>query len=158
MAATKSRSLIKSQISKILFDSDEIYNILTEKVKNGTFKQQFAEYDKHVKSHLFVDDTLTDKGSYIFFDVALPQIRPRITTCKIYVFVICHRDILDGFRLDGYFGNRADILTELVEETLLDAGNVHSYGIGQLNLEAVDIYNTANYYGAQLIFDVPNFT
>ena len=74
------------------------------------------------------------------------------------MYLICNRDILEDFAKEGYIGDRIDILAELVEETLInDEDIVKSFGIGNLRLSNVDIYNSTRMYGCILNFDVPDF-
>ena len=74
------------------------------------------------------------------------------------VYAICHRDILDDYVLEGYHGNRADILSQLIEEVLINNEEVNKeFGIGPLNLSSVYIYNSRQMYGTQMTFEVPNF-
>ena len=73
------------------------------------------------------------------------------------MYLICHRDLLDDFKLDDYFGNRTDILAQVVEECLLNSKNSNQFGIGDLLLSSVDIYNSSDYCGVQMIFDAECF-
>lgn len=76
---------------------------------------------------------------------------------KIVMYVICHRAILDDYtQREGYYGNRADVLSQAVEEALITDG-AKEYGIGELQLESVDLFNGKDYYGTQMIFNVPTF-
>ena len=130
-------------------------NIETDKMDNSEIRVNFK---KHVKSHLFIDDTIQETSSFIFYDIILPFIKPNIKTCKILLYAICHRDILDNYYKDGYFGNRADILTQMIENVLInDKKIVNEFGIGELSLDSVDIYNSNRFYGYIMTFSVPNF-
>ena len=73
------------------------------------------------------------------------------------IYAICHRDILEDYVKEGYYGNRADILSEMIEETLLDDSIVKKFGIGDLSLDNVDIYNSVTFYGCIMSFSVRNF-
>ena len=66
-------------------------------------------------------------------------------------------DILDNYTKEGYFGNRTDILAQMIEDVLLDDGLIKSFGIGDLDLDNVDIYNSITFYGRILTFNVKNF-
>lgn len=156
MKSTKKRGEFKQVIKSILFLSEDIKKVLFdgECLTPAQVKQKFGQC---VKSHLFIDDTLSDKGTYIFFDVVVPEIAKQTMECKIIMYVVCHRDILDDFSLDGYYGNRTDILSQAVENELLNTENVKNFGIGDLLLDSVDIYNSTNYYGVQMIFSTDCF-
>ena len=74
------------------------------------------------------------------------------------MYVICHRDILDNFSVEGFYGNRADIMSEMVEDTIVGDSSVsNQFGIGELDLTRIEIYNSKRFYGRILTFGVPNF-
>ena len=114
-------------------------------------------FKDHVKSHLFVDDTISGKDTYIFFDVIMPDLRSQTKEIQIIVYGICHRELLENYSKEGYFGNRADILSEMIEETLLDESIIKQFGIGDLKLNNVQMYNSDSYYGCVMVFSVCNF-
>lgn len=88
----------------------------------------------------------------------MPYIHSNTKDCQVVLYAICHRDILDDYEKEGYFGNRADILSQMIEDCLLNDKEVaNSFGIGQLSLDSVDIYNTQRFYGCIMTFSVPNF-
>ena len=74
------------------------------------------------------------------------------------MYVIVHRDILDDYYKEGYDGDRADALSQMIENTLInDEETSNSFGIGKLNLDSVNIYNATRFYGCIMNFSVPNF-
>lgn len=154
---TKERGLFKQKINSILFSSENVRKMLFDDIESLSMKEKKAMFLEKVKSHLFIDNTLTDTGTYIFYDVTVPNIRPQLKECAIVMYLICSRDILDNFELDGYYGNRADVLSQIVEETLLNEDNAKQFGIGDLRLMSVDIYNSKNYYGVQMVFNTGCF-
>ena len=150
----KDRGRFKSNVKKCLYKNENLRQFLFDGENTNITPHLFSE---RVKSHLFLDDILTDKKSYIFFDVICPQFTAQIKEIKIVMYVICHRDILDDYtQKDGYYGNRADVLSQAVEEALI-TDSAKEFGIGDLQLEGVDLYNGKDYYGTQLIFNVPTF-
>lgn len=150
----KDRGKFKSNIKKCLYKNENIRQFLFDGEDIAITPKTFSE---RVKSHLFVDNTLTEKQSYIFFDVICPEFSTQIMTVKILMYIICHRDILDDYtQKEGYYGNRADAISQCVEEALITE-NAKEFGIGDLKLEGVDIYNGQNYYGTSLVFNVPAF-
>lgn len=150
----KDRGQFKSNIKKCLYKNENLRQFLFDGENINVTPHLFSE---RVKSHLFLDDILTDKKSYIFFDVICPQFTAQIKEIKIVMYVICHRDILDDYtKKDGYYGNRADVLSQAVEKALI-TDSAKEFGIGDLQLEGVDLYNGKDYYGTQLIFNVPTF-
>lgn len=150
----KDRGQFKSNIKKCLYKNENLCAVLFDGEDIKITPRIFAE---RVKSHLFIDDTLTEKKSYIFYDVVCSEISTRIKEMKIILYVVCHRDILDEYtQREGFYGNRADVLSQAVEEALITE-NAKEFGIGNLQLESVDIYNDKEYYGTQMIFNVPTF-
>ena len=154
---TKELGLYKTRISNALLKSDDIKELMFGDTSNLSQKDFLLEFKDHVNSHLFIDDTIKDTSTYIFFDVSLPKLRPQVKTIQVYIWAICHRDILENYTKDGYFGNRADILSEMIEETLLDNSIVKKFGIGDLELDNVDIYNSTTFYGCIMSFSIHNF-
>ena len=74
------------------------------------------------------------------------------------MYLICSRDILENYTKEGYYGNRIDILSQMVENTLINDKDVsQSFGIGKLTLDSVDVYNATRFYGCVLTFNVPTF-
>lgn len=147
----KDRGQFKSNIKKCLYKNENLRQLLFDDENINVTPLLFSE---RVKSHLFLDDILTEKKSYIFFDVVCPQFSAQIKDMKIVMYVICHRDILDEYpQREGYYGNRADALSQAVEKALI-TDSAKEFGIGDLQLESVDLYNGKEYYGTQLIFDV----
>ena len=59
---------------------------------------------------------------------------------------------------EGYYGNRADILSQMIENCLIcDEDVAREFGIGNLKLDSVEIFNGRTLYGCQMTFSVPNF-
>jgi hypothetical protein len=157
---TKERGQYKQKINAALYKSESIKSLLFDGIDTtGMSASELRElFKKHVKSHLFIDDTIKETDSYIFYDVRMLYMRENIKDIHIVIYAICHRDILDNYTKDGYFGNRADILSEMIEDCLLnDEDVVNSFGIGKLFLDSVDIYNSTRFYGCIMTFNVPDF-
>ena len=161
MAKTKTtaeRGKFKQGIHKALYKSEGIRELLlgdTSGMSSAAIQDAFRE---HVKSHLFIDDTITEAETFIFYDVQMPELHPNIKTCEVLMYLICHRSILENYYKDGYYGDRIDILGQMVEDALInDTKTVHSFGIGELTLDSIGIYNSSRFYGCVLHFSVPNF-
>lgn len=147
----------KIRILNALLKSDNIKDLILGDTSDLKPKEIINEFKEHVNSHLFIDDTIKDTSTYVFFDVILPRMRPQVKNVQVLMYAICHRDILENYSKEEYYGNRADILAEMIEETLLDESIVKEFGIGDLELDNVDIYNTTTFYGRILAFSVNNF-
>lgn len=156
-STTKERGIYKTRISNALLQSNNIKEIILGDTRELTPKELLSKFQKHVNSHLFIDETIKDTTTYIFFDVIMPELRPQTKTIQVLIYAICHRDILEDYVKEGYYGNRADILSEMIEETLLDDSIVKKFGIGDLSLDNVDIYNSVTFYGCIMSFSVRNF-
>lgn len=154
---TKERGIYKTRISNALLKSDNIKDIILGDTSDLKPREILSEFKNHVNSHLFIDDTIKDTSTYIFFDVIMPKMRPQTKNIKIIMYAICHRDILENYSKEGYYGNRSDILSEMIEEILLDDNIVKEFGIGDLELDNVDIYNSKTFYGCIMSFNVNNF-
>lgn len=141
-----------------MYKSQNIRELLLGNTNDKSAKEIQQEFKNHVKSHLFIDDTIEETDSFIFYDVVFPSLKPQIKDCKVVMYLICHRDILDDYYKDGYFGNRADVLSQMVEDTLInDKKTVNGFGIGELSLDSIDIYNSTRFYGCIMTFSVPTF-
>ena len=148
----------KQEIHTALYKSDDIKKLILGNTSDMSQKDIKEFFREHVKSHLFIDDTITESTSYIFYDIRIPKIHSNTKRCEVILYAICHRDILDDYILDGYCGNRADILSQMVEDCLINNKNTSSnFGIGELSLDSVDIYNSTRFYGRIMMFNVPNF-
>ena len=153
----------KIRIGNAIMNSDEIMGLLTGKdVSTMSKKERTAEFKKYVTSHLFINDSslgsvLESVDSRIFYDIRFLSLRPQIKDCSIILYALCHRDILDTYEGDEYIGNRSDVLAQMIEKTLLDENIVKEFGIGDLSLDNVDIYNTTTMYGHIMTFSVPDF-
>ena len=108
----------KSKIHAALYKSDDIKELLLGDVSGKSTTEMRKLFKEHVKSHLFVDEVITETDSFIFYDVTLPSFEETTKTCQIQLYAVCHRDILDNYSKEGFYGNRADILTEMIEKVL----------------------------------------
>ena len=156
---TAERGKFKQEIHAALYNCDELRNLIVGDTTGMTKSEIRKAFKDRVKSHLFIDDTITATESFIFYDVILPVLRSNTKDCRVVMYAICHRDILDGDEyVDGYYGNRADVLSQMIEDCLInDEETANSFGIGKLSLDSVDIFNDKRFYGVIMTFSVPNF-
>lgn len=155
---TRERGQFKLEIQSALYKNENIRELLLGDTSGMKKAEILAAFKNHVKSHLFIDDTITETDTFIFYDVIFPSLKENMKNCKVVMYLICHRDILETYHKDGYVGDRIDILCEMVEDTLLnDNETVNSFGIGELQLESISIYNATRFYGCIMNFSVPNF-
>lgn len=153
----KERGEYKTKIANALFKSDNIKDIILGDTSNMKSSEIVFKLKEHINSHLFIDDTIKETGTYIFYDVIIPEFHSQTKNMKIIMYVICHRDILETYAKENYFGNRTDILSQMIEETLLDDSIVKEFGIGDLSFDGIDIYNANSFYGCILNIGVPTF-
>lgn len=152
------RGLFKEKVQTALYKNDDIKELLLGDLTGKSQSEIRDEFKDHVKSHLFIDDTIEETGSFIYYDIALPFVHPNIKTCQLTMYIIVHRAILEDGYKEGYHGNRADILAEMVQDTLINDDKVcRDFGIGPMEIYAVYPYNSRRFYGVQIIFEVPNF-
>ena len=155
---TSERGKYKTKIHNALYHSDGIKEILLGDVSDKSASEIRKLFKQHVQSHLFIDEVIKETHSYIFYDVATTYMRENIKQCSIMMYVVCHRDILDTYSKEGYYGNRADILTQMVEDCLInDEKVVRDFGIGDLKLDSIEPFNGRYLYGYLMSFSVPNF-
>lgn len=156
--ATEERGKYKEYITKALFQDEDIKRLLLGDISNLSANDIRLKFKDHVKSHLFIDDTIEETESFIFYDVSMPSLRANTKSCTIVMFAICHRDILDDYSNQNYPGNRADALSQMIENCLLNDSEVaNKFGIGELFLDSVNIYNSNHFYGCIMEFEVHNF-
>mgnify|MGYP000187812049 CR=1 FL=1 len=158
LKTTAERGRFKQEIHAALYKSKDIKELLLGNIFTLNASKIKEGFREHVKSHLFIDDTITETSSFIYYDIRMPRLEPNIKYCQVILYAICHRDILDNYEKEGYYGNRADILSQMVENCLINDKEIkNSFGIGELSLDSVDIYNATRFYGCVMTFNVPNF-
>lgn len=154
---SKELGLFKETIHSVLYKSNDVREMIVGDLSMSP-SQQIKKFKEHVKSHLFIDDTIEVAETFIFYDVIFPSIHENIKTCRVLMYVISHRDIIDNYTKEGFHGNRSDILAQMIENAIINDPDVQlSFGIGRLNLISNDIYNSQRFYGRILTFEVPNF-
>ena len=142
---TAERGIFKENIHAALYKSADIKELLLGDLTGK-------------KTSQIMKDTIEATESFIYYDVIMPSLRTNTKTCQVTLYAICHRDILDDYSKEGYHGNRADILSQMIEDVLINNEEVNKeFGIGPMNLVSVYPYNSRQMYGTQMTFEVPNF-
>lgn len=158
LKTTAERGKFKKEIHTALYKNENLRELILGDTSNMSAKELRTAFKDHVKSHLFIDDTIEETTTYIFYDVIFPYIHSNTKSCQVIMYAICHRDILENYSKEGYYGDRSDILAQMIEDTLINDDAVsNSFGIGRLNLDSIEIYNANKFYGCILRFDVPAF-
>lgn len=152
------RGRFKSEITTALYKNADIREMLLGDTAGMSNQEIRTNFKKYVKSHLFIDDTITEQKTFIFYDVSIPSMYTQIKNCTITMYCICSREILEDYAKEGYYGDRIDILAQMVVDTLVnDKETTNSFGIGKLDIDSVDIYNSNRFYGCILTLNVPTF-
>ena len=152
------KGTFKEEIHSALYKNANIRELLIGDTSGMSAKEIQDAFKKQVKSHLFIDDTIKETASFIYYDVVFPRLGSNVKDCRVVLYAICHRDLLDNYQKEGYHGNRADILSEMIVDTLVvNDETANSFGIGRLTLDSVDLYNATRFYGVSMILSVPNF-
>ena len=152
------RGKFKIEITSALYKNKDIREMICGDTTGKSTSEIAKEFKNYVKSHLFIDDTITETKTYIFYDVIFTSLHTQTKECNVIMYLICHRDILDDYAKEGYYGNRTDALSQMVVDSLInDKETANSFGIGELTLDSVDVYNSQRMYGCELRFSVPSF-
>lgn len=152
------RGKFKQEIHKALYKSKDIKELLLGDISELPANVVLEKFKEHVKSHLFIEDTITKADTYIYYDIVFPRLSEHIKSCAVIMYLICERSTIDGYSKDGFVGNKIDILSQMVENALInDEEVVNKFGIGRLRIENVDIYNATRFYGVAIRFEVPAF-
>ena len=129
------RGKFKNEINSALYKNADIVELLLGDTTGKSDAEIRKEFKSYVKSHLFIDDTITEAKTFIFYDVTFPEISTTTKMCNVLMY-----------------------LAQMVEDTLINNEEIsNSFGIGRLRLDSVDIYNATRFYGCILHFDVPAF-
>ena len=128
LKSTTERGRFKQEIHAALYKSKDIKELLLGDTSAQNASKVKEGFRDHVKSHLFIDDTIIDTSSFIYYDVRMPRLESNIKHCQVVLYAICHRDILDNYEKEGYYGNRADILSQMIEDCLINNEGVLVHG------------------------------
>ena len=80
------RGLFKEKIQTALYKNNDIKELILGDLTGKKQSEIMKEFKDHVKSHLFIDDTIEETGSFIFYDVGLPFVDPEIKTCQVTIY------------------------------------------------------------------------
>lgn len=148
----------KQIVHKALFQNEKLRSILIDGLQGKSAPVQMSQFKKRCLSHMFVDDTELEAGTYIYYDIEFPSLSGQIKECNLILYAICNRKLISDPGISGYSGDRIDYMSELIEESLINNEDiVNQFGIGELKIESVRIYNGTKFYGLHFCFAVPNF-
>lgn len=155
---TAERGKFKTAITTALFKNENIRELLLGDTSGKSAAEIQKQFKHYVKSHLFIDDTITEAATFIYYDISIPEIHAQTKNCKLLMYLICDRAILEDYAKEGYYGDRIDCLAQMVEETLVcDEEVAKKFGIGLLDMDSIGMYNGTRFYGCVITFDIPTF-
>ncbi len=144
----------KQQLISAFINNDDICELLFDKKPYTETDAEKLMY-KQVFPYLYIDDVQTESTTYLCIEVDIPrQASNTIKELEINVWAYCHKNIMK-YAKKGYYGTRADILSDMVEKQIRDS---YDFGIGKPELKSVTYFFPGNkYYGRQLVYRVPDF-
>ena len=152
----------KNKISLNLIQSEDIKKILlgNKYLETADDEEIEDELITRIKSQEYIDGVVTESKAYIFYDVTMPRVGSTIKDCRLVVYIMCHRHELDmlksyDYKSEKLIGNKVDILSVVVDDVL--ESDVKNLGIGELDIKDVVIYNSKDFYGRVLVYDIPDF-
>ena len=79
-----------------------------------------------------------------------------VKSMDLYIWIFVHRNCMQmESNIKSYMGNRADVLTDIIERLLRDSDDL---GIGKPSLDDIDYtVPQSSYYGRQLKYSIPDF-
>ena len=72
---TAERGKFKAEISGALYKNKDIRELLLGDTSGKSATEVQMAFKEQVKSHLFIDDTITDAKTFIFYDIRFPYMR-----------------------------------------------------------------------------------
>ena len=90
----------KVLLSKQLKNSENILTMLLRKDYEDKYEDVEEEIGKHIFDCLFIEGAehiLTEKGTYIFYDIDCPIIHANVKNIRITLDILCERGMLRNF-------------------------------------------------------------
>lgn len=104
--------------------------------------------------YLYSDESQTDVLPYLCIEVDITKAPTNtVKDMQLTIWAYCHKDDMK-YSKEGYFGTKADILSDMVERSLRES---NKSGIETLKLQSVtNLSPNEKYYGKQLIYTIPH--
>ena len=152
-SSLKDIGLYKRRLAEAFLGSEAICRALMD----SRYSQEAASSLMYAQIFpwLSLDEEETAVLPFLLFDVDVKEgYSSTVKQLCITVEACCHKDCMD-YALEGFAGNRADILADLAERAIRGC---ESFGIGCLHLDSSThkAYH-GKYYGRQIVFSVPDF-
>lgn len=112
----------------------------------------------HIHKYEYIPDINETADKFINVETVVAKAPGSTTTYEIYIyiFIFCHKSVMESYRRDGMSGTRVDILDADVCR-ILD-GNP-DIGIGRVQMLRDEIYKPViNYYGRVITYTVNEFS
>lgn len=157
MASSVARDLayIKSTVISRLLESDEFAEVMLRKTDFTDDEKNDMEY-KQVFDYPYVDGTQEEVMPFVCVETVCRGTNRTVKSMDLYIWIFVHRNCMQmESNIKSYMGNRADVLTDIIERLLRDSDDL---GIGKPSLD--DIGYTvpqSSYYGRQLKYSIPDF-
>ena len=157
MAKSVARDLafVKSKVISRLLESDEFAKVMLRKDDFTDDEKNDMEY-KQVFDYPYVDGTQEEVMPFVCVETVCRGTNRTVKSMDLYIWIFVHRDCMQmESNVKSYMGNRADVLTDIIERLLRDSDDL---GIGKPSLD--DISYTvpqSSYYGRQLKYSIPDF-
>ncbi|MDR2277371.1 MAG: hypothetical protein LBE23_05890 [Vagococcus sp.] len=148
----------KDIIYKALMKNEDLCElVLGENNKTGNFKNHFY-------NRLIIDTTQLEAKTYITMDTVIDRVDKKTKCIGIIIDVFSSLRSVDlttseqiKFYKKSYFGNRIDILLDIIKRTVSDL----DIGIGETTLNPINpvkiIQPTPEFYGKRIIFQAYDF-
>ena len=88
MARTKTtaeRGKFKKEIHAALYKNENLRELILGDTSSMSSKELRTAFKEHVKSHLFIDDTIEETTTYIFYDITFPFLHTNTKTLLTYL-------------------------------------------------------------------------
>lgn len=137
-----------------------ISNLLTDEIlelllgKDYTEEQAMDVVYTQIFPFLYTEDVQTKTLSYIGVDIVPEESTKKVKNMTLVIWAYCHKDIMK-YSKAGYRGNRADILSDMVDRKIRDLGD---FGIGLPEFKKAPYFMPqAKFYGRQITYIIPDF-
>ena len=157
MAQSVARDLayIKATVISRLLKSDEFTKVMLRKEDFTDAERYDMEY-KQVFDYPYVDGTQEEVMPFVCVETVCRGTNRTVKSMNLYIWIFVHRNCMKMDKTcTSYGGNRADVLTDIIERLLRDSDDL---GIGKPSLDNIDYTAPqSSYYGRELKYSIPDF-
>lgn len=152
---------IKNDVLALFMNDDGIVDALLGPIDSDTDIEYELTQNESACGHMhkfeYVPDINENADSFLNVETAIARTPGTDTTYNVYlyVFVFCHKSMMENYTRNGMAGTRTDILAADVGRVL--NGN-RDIGIGPVEFLTDNIYKPAtNYYGRCITYSIQAF-